>query len=57
MYHVFIKSIETDEIVRKITKEPVDKAKADSIERGALINLNHNEYYIDIKETKEKEDE
>lgn len=48
MYHVQIKSIETGEVVDQITKEPVSQSSAERIQRGALINLNRDEYFVAI---------
>ncbi|WP_336784104.1 hypothetical protein [Paenibacillus illinoisensis] len=49
-YYVEIKRIDNDEVVELITKEPVTKSKAQSIQRGALVNLNRDEYYVDMYE-------
>ena len=47
MYQVLIKRLFNDEIVKAMPA--ANERMAESIERGVLINLNHNEYYVTIE--------
>ena len=45
-YYVEIVKLDTDEIVKKMG--PMPEYKAERVERGASINLNHEYYYTRI---------
>jgi hypothetical protein len=48
-FQVVIISKKTDEVVKKFTK-CASPSRAETLEDGVLINLNHNEYYTAINE-------
>ena len=52
-YFVEIVKHETDEVVKRMG--PMDERRADKIDSGANINLNHDDYYTRIIK-KEEED-
>ena len=45
-YYVLIKSYKDDEVVEEIG--PMSESKADRVDTGANINLNHDNYYTEI---------
>jgi len=47
-FFVEIVNYETDEVVKRMG--PMDERKADKVDSGANINLNHNEYFTRIIE-------
>lgn len=52
-YYVLIVKYENGEIVKEMG--PMDERKANKVEDGVNINLNHEEYYTDIMK-KESDD-
>lgn len=48
MAKVLIKKFGTNEVVDEIKCE--NKNRAEKVERGVNINLNHDEYYTEIEE-------
>ena len=48
MVNVYIKQIEGDSIVK--TFECVSQRHAEQVARGAEINLNHKEFYVEVEE-------
>jgi hypothetical protein len=48
-YNVFVKSYDEEDYEELITKNPVSYREAVRIDRGLNINLNHEDYYTEIK--------
>ena len=48
MFKVRIRKIENGEVVKEMESQSL--RAAERIERGALINLNKDKYYVDVEE-------
>lgn len=51
-YHVIVLSYDNENYRHVITKEPVSKPKAERIDDGANINLDHERYYTVLEEVR-----
>lgn len=52
-YCVQVVNTKTDAVVKKLG--PMSEANAERVERGVLINLNHEEFHTEIVEAKPNE--
>lgn len=45
-YYVEVRNLQTEEVIKRLG--PMSERKAERVERGMLINMNHEDYYTQI---------